>query len=127
MYKNSSFNSILRPKKRVSRNVRVYASNIQQFNDFVVVVDLCDVSIIGKIVSWISLNGECRNCLDIFLLTRDLIDLWKVKRQRVGSRKILDHSWILLDKNYKEWGPKPFKFFNFWMEENNFRQLVNQV
>lgn len=51
--------------------------------------------------------------LDRFLLSEELVEEWKVDGQMVGSRYFSDHCPVWIIGNSSNWGPKPFKFFNF--------------
>lgn len=42
------------------------------------------------------------------------------------SRKSLDHISLLLKANNINWGPIPFKAYNFWLEDEQFLQWIDE-
>lgn len=84
-----------------------------EFNDFIEGLALIDVPLIGKKFTWFNLSGKAMSRLDRFLLSEELVEEWKVDGQMVGSRYFYDHYPIWIIGNSSNWGPKPFKFFNF--------------
>ncbi|KAK8514773.1 hypothetical protein V6N12_057669 [Hibiscus sabdariffa] len=42
-------------------------------------------------------------------------------------KALSNHNAILLQSEAQEWGPKPFKFFNFWLEKEGFDDLVKDT
>ena len=44
--------------------------------------------------------------------------------QKVLPKSISDHNAILLVENEVNWGPRPFKFFNHWMEMKGFQEML---
>ncbi|XVF81975.1 hypothetical protein PTKIN_Ptkin16aG0005700 [Pterospermum kingtungense] len=39
-------------------------------------------------------------------------------------RSISDHYSIVIHVEVTNWGPKPFKFFNHWFDEDSYNQVV---
>lgn len=62
--------------------------------------------------------------LDRFLLSKDLIEGWKIVGQKMGDWDISDHAPVWLKANDKEWGPKPFRVNNCWFEVKGFKSFV---
>ncbi|KAK3228505.1 hypothetical protein Dsin_000386 [Dipteronia sinensis] len=55
--------------------------------------------------------------LDCFLLSLEIL-LWYPNLLQYGlSRSLSDHNVILIGEKDVEWGPKPFRFFNGWLED----------
>ena len=44
--------------------------------------------------------------------------------QKVLPRSLSDHNTISLSIDEVNWGPKPFKFFNHWMDEIGFQEMI---
>lgn len=42
------------------------------------------------------------------------------------KRKTSNHAAILLKEEFKDWGPKPFKFVNSWLKEEGFKKMVEE-
>lgn len=62
--------------------------------------------------------------LDRFLLSESLIARWKISAQWIGDRDISDHCLVWLIEDEKNWGPKPFKFNNCWLDHEDFKSFV---
>jgi hypothetical protein len=46
---------------------------------------------------------------------------------RVLDRDIADHCPLLLCYSLADWGPKPFRFNNFWLQNKDFKDIVTQA
>jgi uncharacterized protein YfaT (DUF1175 family) len=43
------------------------------------------------------------------------------------DRDVADHCPLVLKYNNSDWGPKPFRFNNFWLQHRDFKQLVTNA
>lgn len=64
------------------------------FKDFIDSINLVDVSVIGNYFSWSNVDGSSRSTLDSFILTKRIIDWWKISGQVIGDKYISDDSTI---------------------------------
>ncbi|KAI5416727.1 hypothetical protein KIW84_041666 [Lathyrus oleraceus] len=64
--------------------------------------------------------------LDRFLISENLILSWNIVGQIVGTRDISDHYPIWLKASSENWGPKPFKFNNCWLNHKYFARLIEE-
>ncbi|XP_058749365.1 uncharacterized protein LOC131622352 [Vicia villosa] len=87
-------------------------------------MDLVDVPSNGNRFTWSNKVGSCKSRLDRFLLSEGLVDGWKIVGQKVGDMDISDHAPIWLKANDKDWGPKPFRFINCWLEDREFLKFA---
>lgn len=87
---------------------------------------LVDIPVLGKKFTWISSDGRLMSRLDCLLQSKDLINLLKISSQWVGARELSDHSPKVLRGEILNWGAKPFKLFNFWMDHNDFKKLISE-
>ncbi|KAH1209914.1 hypothetical protein GmHk_15G044314 [Glycine max] len=101
-----------------SREINI--AKIEGFNSFISDIELMKVPTSSKKFTWVNADGSSMTRLDRFLISEDLFELWNILEQWIGRHDISDHSSILL----KNEGPKPFKFFNNWMEHPSFKKLV---
>ncbi|GAU30605.1 hypothetical protein TSUD_62250 [Trifolium subterraneum] len=62
--------------------------------------------------------------LDRFLLSEGFIEKGSITNQWVGDRDISDHCPIWLESSNSNWGPKPFKFNNCWLDHPDFIPFV---
>jgi hypothetical protein len=87
-------------------------------------MEVVDVPVTGKKFTWFSGDGFAMSRLDRFLLSDGFIEKGGITNQRVGDRDISDHCPIWLECSRLNWGPKPFKFFNCWLQHPDFLEVV---
>lgn len=73
--------------------------------------------------TWYRANGASGSRLDRFLLSSEWLVSWPDLMQLGLKRKVSDHVAIILKEEVKDWGPKPFKFMNFWSKKKASRNL----
>lgn len=61
---------------------------------------------------------------DRFLLSEEWLMVWPDSKQWGLNRSLSDHCLIILKNEKINWGPKPFKCFNAWLNQKSFRELV---
>ncbi|MCI09822.1 hypothetical protein A2U01_0030913 [Trifolium medium] len=118
------FNAVMKEGERKGSS----ASNRQierlEFCQFADAMELIDVPVAGKKFSWFSADGNAMSRLDRFLLSEKFIEKEEVSGQWIGNRDISDHCPIWLMCSNINWGPKPFKVNNCWLEHPEFKQFV---
>ncbi|XVF06594.1 hypothetical protein REPUB_Repub06bG0062400 [Reevesia pubescens] len=62
--------------------------------------------------------------LDRFLVAASFVERFSCLSQRCLPRSLSVHNPIVLSKTSIDWGPKPFKFFNHWLDAEGFNDLV---
>ncbi|PNX98293.1 cysteine-rich receptor-like protein kinase [Trifolium pratense] len=90
-------------------------------------MEIIDVPVTGKKFTWFSADGKTMSRLDRFLLSEGFIDKSGVSGQWVGERDISDHCPVWLLCSNLNWGPKPFKFNNCWLEHAEFNRFVEDL
>ncbi|PNX62345.1 hypothetical protein L195_g052934, partial [Trifolium pratense] len=111
-----------------------------EFCHFVDAMELIDVPVAGKKFTWFSADGKAMSRLDRFLLDRctdrrldqfllsdKFIEKGSVSGQWIDNRDISDHCSIWLMCSDFNWGPKPFKVNNYWLEHPEFKSFVANV
>ncbi|KAK9080884.1 hypothetical protein SSX86_000026 [Deinandra increscens subsp. villosa] len=96
------------------------------FNDFIDSHDLVDVNLGGFKFTRISSNGLQQSKLDRFLVSASICSRFSGLEGLVLSNKVADHRPILLRIRDKDFGPIPFKFFNFWINLEGYEATVKQ-
>ncbi|MCI42694.1 hypothetical protein A2U01_0063931, partial [Trifolium medium] len=43
------------------------------------------------------------------------------------ARDVSDHCPIILRYNDVDWGPRPFRFRNYWLENSKFKDMISKV
>ncbi|KAL8515851.1 hypothetical protein ACS0TY_014523 [Phlomoides rotata] len=61
--------------------------------------------------------------MDIILVNEEWIRKWLNQMLKGMGRTISDHCPIYLQNSLRDWGPKPFKFFNVWLSHPEFKGL----
>ncbi|GAU36760.1 hypothetical protein TSUD_213250 [Trifolium subterraneum] len=74
------------------------SSEIREFRNFIEELELVDLPLVGR--------------------------RWGNGSPSVLPRDISDHCPLILKYNHGDWGPKPFRFNNFWLENNNLKVMV---
>ncbi|GKV31918.1 hypothetical protein SLEP1_g40572 [Rubroshorea leprosula] len=65
--------------------------------------------------------------IDRFLLSEEWLMKWTDVKQWDLNRSISDHCPILLKEEKINWGPKPFKFFDAWLEQSGCKETIRNV
>ncbi|MCI41628.1 cysteine-rich receptor-like protein kinase, partial [Trifolium medium] len=87
-------------------------------------MEVFDVPVLGKKFSWFSADGKSMSRLDRFLLSDGFITKQGISGQWIGDRDISDHCPIWLNVTSYNWGPKPFRVINGWLEHPEFFSFV---
>jgi exonuclease III len=123
------FNSVTDPIER--RGVALvdgasHALEMREFNQFLEEMELVDVPLLGRQFTWFHPNGGTMSRLDKMLLSFDWYALWGNPKVWVLDRDVSDHCPIILRYDEADWGPKPFRFNNFWLKNKHFKDLVRR-
>ncbi|GAU51943.1 hypothetical protein TSUD_417260, partial [Trifolium subterraneum] len=121
------FNSVVDSSERrgvVVGAVHSQSREMREFGQFLEELEVVDLPLIGRSFTWFHPNGITMSRLDRILVSTDWIPLWGNPNVWVASRDVSDHCPLFLRYDSTDWGPKPFRFNNFWLKNNNFRALV---
>ncbi|PNX55418.1 cysteine-rich receptor-like protein kinase, partial [Trifolium pratense] len=119
------FNAILNSGERRGCNGGSMRNERIEFGLFVDSMELVDIPVAGKKFSWFSADGKTMSRLDRFLLSEGFIAKGGISGQWIGNRDISDHCPISLICSNTDWGPKPFKFNNCWIDHPEFKNFVS--
>jgi hypothetical protein len=97
------------------------------FNTFLDDLGLIDLPLLGRCFTWFHPNGIAMSRLDRILISPAWFDAWGTPKVWVLSRDVTDHCPLVLRYSSYDWGPKPFRFNNFWLNNNEFKELINQT
>ncbi|GLU01659.1 hypothetical protein SLE2022_189580 [Rubroshorea leprosula] len=111
-------------EKKGSRGVTI---EMREFNNFIQESELVDIPLVGRKFTWYQSNGNSMSRIDRFLLSEGWLTKWSDARQWGLSRSVSDHCPILLRHKHIDWGPKPFKFFNAWFQQEGCKELIKEV
>ncbi|WJX49459.1 hypothetical protein P8452_35893 [Trifolium repens] len=119
------FNAVLSPEERRGVNAGA-SSNIELsgFRNFFNEVELVDLPILGRRFTWYHANGLAMSRIDRGWVSSEWLDEWGDCAVWVCPRDVSDHCPLILKYADNEWGPKPFRFNNYWLEHKNFKKVV---
>ena len=122
------FNSIRSSEERISLSQRrVDPHDISVFNQWISDMELQEIKCVGSSYTWIRPNGYVKSRLDRFLVSEQWLSLWPESCQHVLQRDISDHCPMILQTNMVDWGPKPFRVFDWWLQQKGYQKMVREA
>ncbi|GAU51438.1 hypothetical protein TSUD_413380, partial [Trifolium subterraneum] len=103
------------------------AEDMRIFNIFIENSGLIDLPLMGRKFTWMQPNGRCLSRLDRVLVSQNWHKEWGNETLWGLKRDVSDHSPILVKYNDHDWGPKPFRFNNYWWSNPSFRKVVSEA
>lgn len=120
------FNAVVHRNERRGVSTGSYSAERREFLAFIEDMELVDVPVLGKKFTYFASDGVTMSRLDRFLISEDFISRWRITAQWVGDRDVSDHCPIWLISSKANWGPKPFRFNNCWLEHKDFHKEVKE-
>ncbi|GKV30536.1 hypothetical protein SLEP1_g39339 [Rubroshorea leprosula] len=99
---------------------------LKEFNEFIEISGLVNLPMIGRKFTLYQPNGNCMSRLDRFLFFEEWMLNWTDLKQWGLARSLSDHCPILVKDEACNWGPKPFKFYNVWLQDLAFREMIEK-
>nr|GEV85490.1 RNA-directed DNA polymerase, eukaryota, reverse transcriptase zinc-binding domain protein [Tanacetum cinerariifolium] len=99
----------------------------EAFNSFIVNACLVEVSLGGCSFTWCHKSAKKMSKLDRFLIFDNLMCSSPSISSISLDRFLSDHRPIIMHDAHYDYGPIPFKFFNYWFKLNGFDKLVEQT
>lgn len=118
------FNAVLSREERRGASNSSYLSEIRELEAFKDDMELVDVPVLGKKFTYFGPDGKSMSRVGRFLLSEGFVSRWNISAEWVGDRDISDHCPIWLVSSNLNWGPKPFRFNNCWLEHKDFMKVV---
>ncbi|KAL9690786.1 hypothetical protein QQ045_011196 [Rhodiola kirilowii] len=84
-----------------------------------------DLPLIGRKFTWSNKLGVSR--LDRFLVSSDVISSWPNLKQWGLQKDLADHAAITLREEAKNWGMKPFRFINAWLDHPGLGKVIKEL
>ncbi|XVF65903.1 hypothetical protein PTKIN_Ptkin09bG0288100 [Pterospermum kingtungense] len=120
------FNVVRTPEEKRGESVNTRA--LYDFSNFIEGLGLVDLPLLGGVFTWSSnRKAPSFSRLDRFLLDPEFLLKFPELKQKRWPRSISDHHPISLGVEKVDWGPKPFKFFNYWLEHDGYHEIVAQA
>jgi exonuclease III len=121
------FNAVLSPEDRRGVSRETYSSvEMRGFGRFLEDVELIDLLLLGRRFTWCHANRVAMSRIDRVWVSPEWLDMWGDCSVWVSSRDVSDHCPLVLKYANNEWGPKPFRFNNYWLENKSFKKIVEE-
>ncbi|PNX93718.1 cysteine-rich receptor-like protein kinase [Trifolium pratense] len=122
------FNSIMGQEERQrgsgSMSYPGSSEDSMWFNIFLQRLGLSDLPLFGRKFTWVQPNGRCMSRLDRIMVSSNWLEEWGDTNLWALSRDVSDHCPIILRYSNHDWGPKPFRFNNHWLNNKGFKGIV---
>jgi hypothetical protein len=121
------FNSVreMNERRGVGSNlVGGMSQKVIEFGEILEALELVDMPLIGRRFTWFHPNGTTMSRLDRVLLSHDWGIRWGNPHVWALHRDVSDHCPLIVRYSTSDWGPKPFRFNNFWLQNKRFKDLV---
>ncbi|KAL8473783.1 hypothetical protein ACS0TY_030582 [Phlomoides rotata] len=96
------------------------------FDDFITQSSLIELPLVGRSYTWYRADGSYKSKLDRMLVNDYWLEKWPDLVLNGLGKSIFDHCPNLLEPSKKDWGPKPFKFFNCWITNPEFNRFIKE-
>ncbi|GKU97025.1 hypothetical protein SLEP1_g10208 [Rubroshorea leprosula] len=100
---------------------------MKEFDNFINKSGLVDLPLVGRKYTWYNSNGQYMSRIDRFLVSEDWLLRWCDVKQWGLKRTVSDHCPVLLKNERVDWGPKPFKFFDAWLQYPGCKELIRKT
>ncbi|GLT52165.1 hypothetical protein SLA2020_255190 [Shorea laevis] len=117
------FNAVRDQEERSGRYFD--ATDMRGFNDFILGVGLEEIPMVGRKFTWYKPDGTAMSKLDRFLFSTEFLINFPNLSLRALNRDLSDHCPILLKSLNTDWGPKPFRSLDCWMNHEGFEVFVH--
>ncbi|WJX43736.1 hypothetical protein P8452_30798 [Trifolium repens] len=124
------FNAIReRGERRSSRSMELQSQSreINEFDSFLEGLELYDLPLLGRRFTWVHPNGVAMSRLDRVLLSEGWMLKWTNPKVWVLNRDVSDHCPLVVRYSSLDWGPKPFRFNNYWFHHKAFKKVVEEA
>ncbi|XP_071740253.1 uncharacterized protein [Rutidosis leptorrhynchoides] len=119
------FNEVREESDRFNCDFLEYRA--RRFNEFIANNSLIEIPLGGRKFTRVSDDGVKFSKLDRFFVSEKCLDIWKDLVGNILERKHSDHCPILLKNENLNFGPKPFKVFDTWFNEDEADQIVKNA
>ncbi|GJY39390.1 putative RNA-directed DNA polymerase, eukaryota [Tanacetum coccineum] len=116
------FNEVRNKEDRL--NTQFQEKEADDFNDFITTATLIEIPLGGRKFTRISDDGCKFSKLDRFLVSPNFNEKWINLAAIALDRKESDHCPIVLKDISVDFGPKPFRVFDIWLEDPDVEKIV---
>jgi endonuclease/exonuclease/phosphatase family metal-dependent hydrolase len=121
------FNAVSSMEERVGVNTvegRTVSTEVMEFHSFLENLVLVDLPLLGKRFTWFQANGRAMSRIDRVLISDEWASRWGEVALWALPRDVSDHCPLILKYSHDDWGPKPFRFNNFWLDNKKCIEIV---
>lgn len=118
------FNSIRAVEERRGRSQTLNYRDIHAFDNLILRFNLIELPLIGRTYTCYHADGTCKSRLDHMFVNNEWIVKWP--NLSLKGRTFSNHCPIYLSQSCQDWGPKPFRFFYFWLSHPNFKEFISK-
>ncbi|GKE91188.1 RNA-directed DNA polymerase, eukaryota, partial [Tanacetum coccineum] len=119
------FNEVRTIEERHGSLFNILAADI--FNSFIYRNGLKEIPLGGCKFTWCHKSATKMSKLDRFLIYEGLIDSCPNLAAITLERFLSDHRPILMRESHFDYGPVPFRFFNYWFELEGFDNFIERT
>jgi hypothetical protein len=100
------------------------STEVIEFGNFLEELELVDLPLLGRRFTWYQASGLAMSRIDRVLISDEWASRWGTVALWVLPRDVSDHCPLILKYSHEDWGPKPFRFNNYWLDNKNFKDVV---
>ncbi|XP_071687285.1 uncharacterized protein [Rutidosis leptorrhynchoides] len=116
------FNEVRSSDDRLNSQFHQYRAD--RFNEFITINALIDIDINGRKYTGISDDGLKFSKIDRFLVNNSFLRLWEDLSVNALDRHLSDHCPLVLRDKLIDYGPKPFKVFDEWLNCEGIDKII---
>ena len=124
------FNVVRRRDERRGVNTEASSTQVLEmflYNSFLGDMELEDLNVLGRCYTWYHPNGRSMSRIDRMLVSKEWGQVWGEYALWVLPRDVSDHCPLVLKNGGWNWGPAPFRFNNFWLQNRDFKGVVEEA
>ncbi|XP_023763810.1 uncharacterized protein LOC111912319 [Lactuca sativa] len=119
------FNTVRRREERL--NSHFCASSAFYFNKFISDAGLHDIRLGGSKYTYCYNSLNKLSKLDRFLVCNNFVNIFPFTSTIALPRELSDHSPIILQTSFADFGKPPFRLFNSWLDREGFEEVVKST
>ncbi|KAL4361216.1 hypothetical protein GQ457_04G028760 [Hibiscus cannabinus] len=120
------FNTVKTADEKIGAAPNV--GSMRRFNEFIERNNLIGLPVSGNPFTWCRGNqGFVASMIDRFLVSPEVMVSLPNISQCTFPRGLSDHRPVILLETNAESGPKPFKWFSYWADEPELKELISNV
>lgn len=120
------FNALRSTNDRRGMAIQTMTGEMEEFSEFIEELDLIDQPLTGRKYTWHRANKTCMSRLGRFLISEEWANQWEELSQWGMQRTVSDHSPIVLKPVSINWGLKPLRLLNCWLDNTDFERSVSE-